>query len=301
MPIPVAQYLRMSTEDQQYSIANQRDKILDYAAHHDFSIARTYSDAGRSGVVLKYRRGLKELLRDVIGGKADYKAILAYDVSRWGRFQNPDEAAHYEFICDHAGIPIHYCAEQFKNDGTMPSLLLKALKRTMAAEYSRELSVKVYEGKKRIAEMGYRVGGMDLYGLRRMVITKKGRKRYLLARGERKGIPTDRIILVPGRKNEVKYVRNIFHAAAYDGKSPREITDDLKQRKIKYIQGREWSGDSVWRALATRNTRVTAFGIARLGKCTVSRYSTHAPNGFLRKMHLCRWLTSALTSASRNC
>jgi hypothetical protein len=22
-----------------------------------------------------------------------------YDVSRWGRFQDPDEAAHYEFLC----------------------------------------------------------------------------------------------------------------------------------------------------------------------------------------------------------
>jgi hypothetical protein len=31
--------------------------------------------------------------------------------SRWGRFQDADESAHYEFLCKSAGIPVHYCAE----------------------------------------------------------------------------------------------------------------------------------------------------------------------------------------------
>jgi hypothetical protein len=56
-----------------------------------------------------------------------------------GRFQDTDEAAHYEFLCKRSGVPIHYCAEPFANDGTVPSSILKTLKRTMAAEYSREL------------------------------------------------------------------------------------------------------------------------------------------------------------------
>jgi DNA invertase Pin-like site-specific DNA recombinase len=102
--IPVAQYLRMSTEDQQYSIANQNSKIQEYAATHRFSICRTYADAGRSGVVIKHRKGLSDLLADVVSGRADFKAVLVYDVSRWGRFQNPDEAAHYEFLCNTSGI-----------------------------------------------------------------------------------------------------------------------------------------------------------------------------------------------------
>ncbi len=44
---------------------------------------------------------------------------------------------------------MHYCAETFANDGTLPSLIMKALKRTMAGEYSRELGVKVLAGQKR--------------------------------------------------------------------------------------------------------------------------------------------------------
>ena len=239
----------MSTEDQQCSIANQQDRIAAYASSHDFSIVRTYEDAGKSGVVIRRRRGLMQLLKDVISGDANYKAILVYDVSRWGRFQNPDEAAHYEFICENAGIHIHYCAEQFSNDGTMPNSIMKALKRTMAAEYSRELSVKVYDGQKRIAQMGYKIGGMAVYGLRRMAISSNGKRKYLLSLGDRKMISSDKIILVPGPKNEVKCVQYIFHAAAYEGKTTNQIAEELQQRKVKFVQGREWDGDAVWRVL----------------------------------------------------
>jgi len=46
-----------------------------------------------------------------VSGHAAYKAILVYDVSRWGPFQDNDEAAHYEFLCKSTGVPVHYCAE----------------------------------------------------------------------------------------------------------------------------------------------------------------------------------------------
>jgi DNA invertase Pin-like site-specific DNA recombinase len=118
VPVPAAQYLRMSTEDQQYSIANQRSQIQEYAQQHGFEIVRTYEDPGKTGVIIKKRKGLSALLKEVVNGEAQFKAILVYDVSRWGRFQNPDEAAHYEFLCASSGIPLHYCAEQFTNDGT---------------------------------------------------------------------------------------------------------------------------------------------------------------------------------------
>jgi DNA invertase Pin-like site-specific DNA recombinase len=86
--------------------------------------------------VLQYRDGLKELLRDLVSGNAPYQAILVYDVSRWGRFMDADESAHYEFMCKQANIPVHYCAESFANNNSLPSAIYKAMKRTMAAEYS---------------------------------------------------------------------------------------------------------------------------------------------------------------------
>lgn len=59
--MPAAQYLRMSTDHQQYSLANQADAIARYASEHGFQIVKTYSNAARSGLRITNRYGLKEL------------------------------------------------------------------------------------------------------------------------------------------------------------------------------------------------------------------------------------------------
>ena len=100
-----------------------------------------------------------------LSGRADYKTILVFDVSRWGRFQDTDEAACYEFLCKRAGIRVHYCAEPFPNDGSLASTFLKMVKRTMAAEYLPELSAKVHAGQCRIAANGCKGGGRPGYAL----------------------------------------------------------------------------------------------------------------------------------------
>lgn len=138
-----AQYLRMSTERQEYSLDCQSALIATYALAHGFEVCQTYRDEAKSGLDLQRRKGLSQLLQDVVGGEQVYKAVLVYDVSRWGRFQDPDEGAHYEFLCKTAGVQVHYCAELFFNNLELSSMILKTLKRVMAGEYSRELSSKV--------------------------------------------------------------------------------------------------------------------------------------------------------------
>jgi DNA invertase Pin-like site-specific DNA recombinase len=91
-----AAYVRMSTEHQQYSTENQADRIRDYAAHNNMEIVSTYADEGKSGLNIGGRDGLQKLLADVRAGSAGFELILVYDVSRWGRFQDADESAHYE-------------------------------------------------------------------------------------------------------------------------------------------------------------------------------------------------------------
>src|SRR3977135_2830687 len=137
-----AQYVRMSTDYQRYSIENQAAVIAAYAQLHDLSIIRKYRDEGERGLKIKNKAGLSKHLTDDICDQADFEYILVYDVSRWGRFQDVDESAHYEFICKQAGIRVAYCAEQFDNDGSMVSNIVKNIKRGMAAEYSRERSAK---------------------------------------------------------------------------------------------------------------------------------------------------------------
>src|SRR5580700_4610602 len=228
--VPAAQYLRMSTEDQKYSLDNQAAAIQKYADLHDFEIVQTYSDTAKSGVVLRNRAALQQLLQDVVGGKPRYRVIFVYDVSRWGRFQDSDEAAHYEFLCKSAGVPVHYCAESFANDGTLPSMIMKSLKRTMAGEYSRELGVKVLAGQKRLARLGFKQGGMPGYGLRRMLLSATGVRKQELAPGERKSIATDRVVLVPGPGDEVQVVREIYQMFVSGKLSVYAIARELNQR-----------------------------------------------------------------------
>src|SRR5580658_2630677 len=97
--VPVAQYVRMSRDGQQYSIPIQKAAIQAYAKSQGYIVVSTYADLGKSGIEIKHRHELRRLLADVMGGYAQFKAILVYDVSRWGRFQDVDEAAHYEFVC----------------------------------------------------------------------------------------------------------------------------------------------------------------------------------------------------------
>jgi DNA invertase Pin-like site-specific DNA recombinase len=136
-----AQYVRMSTEHQRYSTENQSETIRRYAEARGFKIVRTYADDGKTGLNLEGRKGLRALLRDIEAGENDFSSVLVYDVSRWGRFLDADESAYYEFVCRRANVSVHYCAEQFENDGSMSTAVLKTVKRVMAGEYSRELSV----------------------------------------------------------------------------------------------------------------------------------------------------------------
>lgn len=247
--IPVAQYVRMSTDHQRYSTANQAVAIAEYAAKHGMVIVQTYQDDGKSGLDIEGRDALRHLLRDVEAGQVAFKAILVYDVSRWGRFQNSDESAHYEYLCTQAGIRVIYCAEPFENDGSPLTTIVKSVKRSMAAEYSRELSAKVFAGQCRLVQLGFHQGGSPGFGLRRCLIDEARKIKGQLIRGEHKSIQTDRVILVPGPADEQSVVRGIYRAFIERGSSEREIADSLNREGIFTDLGRPWSRGTVHQIL----------------------------------------------------
>ena len=245
----VAQYVRMSTEHQQYSTENQSQAILEYARAHEMEIVKTYADHGKSGLNLAGRQGLQDLLQDVQRGDPGFKALLVYDVSRWGRFQDADESAYYEYVLKQAGIKIHYCAEQFQNDGTMSSALIKTLKRTMAGEYSRELSVKVFAGQCRLIELGFRQGGPAGFGLRRHLVDQARTFKQVLEDGERKSLQTDRVVLAAGPAGEVEIVRRMFRRFTEARETEREIAEGLNSEGILSDQSRPWTRAAVHQIL----------------------------------------------------
>jgi DNA invertase Pin-like site-specific DNA recombinase len=252
-PVRAAQYVRMSTDRQEYSIEHQSVANHAYAACNRMEIVRTYADAGKSGLTLIGRDALKQLIDDVLTGNADFAAVLVYDVTRWGRFQDADESGYYEHMCKRAGINVHYCAEQFQNDGTPFAAVVKAIKRAMAAEYSRELSVKSFAGQSHLIRLGFRAGSAPGFGLRRLLIDKSGTPKLILGPGQRKSISDDRVLLILGPEEELRTVRWIFSTFVNDGKSEGQIAKILNEKGIGSGVPRPWTPARVRWLLGNEN------------------------------------------------
>ncbi len=237
---PAAQYLRMSTDFQRYSLENQATLIAEYARREGYEIVQTYEDAGKSGVTTKNRTGLKTLLQDVLSG-ANFSTILVVDVSRWGRYQDPDQAAHYEFICREAGVRVVYCAEPFLDDGSPTASIIKNLKRVMAAEYSRQLADRCREGIRRRRLAGGKGGGRAPYGFRRRIANLDGSLGPVLGEGERRFRPDQSVRLVKGPTAELRVIRRIFDLFVHGLCGVTEIANILNAAAVPYRDGSNWN------------------------------------------------------------
>lgn len=276
------EYVRMSTEHQQYSTENQADKIREYALQRGIEIVRTYADEGKSGLRIDGRQALQQLIKDVESGAADFQMILVYDVSRWGRFQDADESAYYEYICRRAGIQVTYCAEQFENDGSPVSTIVKGVKRAMAGEYSRELSAKVFAGQCRLIELGYRQGGPAGYGLRRVLIDQTGSVKGELSRGEHKSLQTDRVILMPGPEDETQIVYQIYRWFVEEGLAESDIAGRLNGMRVRTDLDREWTRATV-REILTNEKYIGNNVYNRISFKLKKHRVTNTPDMWIRK------------------
>lgn len=249
VPLRAAQYIRMSTDHQEYSPLFQKQAIADYAAVHHIRIVRLYEDSGISGLTLRERPALVQLLLDVSNPARKFTTVLVYDVSRWGRFQDVDEAAFYEYTCRRAGVDVIYIAEPFENDGSPATSVLKALKRAMAAEFSREMSRKVFLGHCLNVQRGFHTGGPPGYGLRRILVDADRNIRHSLERHEYKSVQTDRVIIAPAPDREAALVRKIFDWYATQPVTGTTIARRLNDFGIRNGAGRLWQGQNIMNML----------------------------------------------------
>ena len=230
------------------SSTHLRTSMTQYSALpilHGRSIVRSFVDAGKSGVGIRRRNALQELLRVVERGEADFSTILVYDVSRWGRFQEPDEGAYYEFRCIRAGMTVEYCAEHFPSDNAPMSAVMKSMKRAMSGELSRDLSTKVFAGQCRLITLGFRQGGTPGYGLRRLLLDQYGQPKTTLGPGDRKSFQLERVILTPGPDEEVETVRRVYALFIAEHKTETEIATLLNSEGVSTATGRLWSRGTI--------------------------------------------------------
>lgn len=183
------------------------------------------------------------------GARRPFSTRSFYDVSRWGRFQDANESAYYEFICREADIAVQYCAEHFENDGSLSATIIKSMKRAMAGEYCRELSVKVFTGQCRLIRLSFRQRGAAGYGLRRCLVDEQRNPEAVLHHGEQKSLQTDRVVLTPGPLGEVDVVKRLYRMFVLQRLNETEIAATLNREGIPTDLDRPWTRGTVHQIL----------------------------------------------------
>lgn len=269
VPQKAAQYLRMSTDSQDLSPEMQRAAIESYAQCHDIAIVETYLDAGKSGLTLNNRPAMKRLLADVGGGNCPFGLVLVYDISRWGRFQDTDASAYYEYHCRLNGVDVHYVQEPFGQNDSPVSALFKNFKRLMAAEYSRELSIKTVAGHTAALEQGFQLGTLPCLGLVRVAVSKADGSQRTLRLREHKSARGEHVRWTLGPEHEVQTVRRIFQLYVHTELSVVKLAELLRDEGVCTGSGQpitQWmlyrllrceslTGDFVWGRENSRQRR----------------------------------------------
>lgn len=242
-PLRAVQYIRMSTDSQDLSPEMQQSAIAAYAAKHGIAVIDTYLDAGKSGLTLEKRRAMRRLLLDVTRPERSFSIVLVYDVSRWGRFQDTDASAYYEYHCRLHGCQVHYVQEPFGSPDSPLAALFKGMKRAMAAEFSRELAVKVTAGQAAAMKRGFQLGTMPCVGFGRLAVSKTDGAQRQLRSDEHKSGPREHVKWVLGSEQERAAVRRIFQLYATTEPSVVALSRRIEREGIRTAQGRritEW-------------------------------------------------------------
>ncbi len=269
-------YYRHSAEDkQEQSIPIQKEHIKIFVQENALELIHEESDAGVSGLTAN-RPGFQRLLQDWIlnPNALDFTYVLVYDVSRWGRFQDQNEAAHYEFLCKERGKQVIYVSRGFpKGEQPLVAQFQTTMDRMMAAEYSKQLSDKVFYGQVKVSKEGYSAGGMAPYGMSRILLDEKKNPIQILKHGEHKVIANQRVTFTPSHDEQPDVIKTIFDLYTNTKKwyTTSDIAENLNGQKIKTAKGKNWTSDKVINIISNETyigTRLFNKTQSRLGKNT---------------------------------
>ena len=249
-PAPVLKkavaYYRHSAQDrQENSIPIQRQEVTKWAAENGVEIIKEFVDPGRSGLNAEGRPGFNEMMNEWVKQKKDFEYVICLDVSRWGRFQDIDLSAQYSAECKSNGKQVIYTTfGKPRADDPFYQVFL-GFERFRAAQYSKDLSNKVWNGCVFISKQGYWAGGPPPYGLYRLLLDEKREPVHILDPGQHKSIQNQRVTLVKGPENEVAVILRIFYEFVVLKYSEYRIAEGLNADGIPSPKGRLWTAGSV--------------------------------------------------------
>jgi hypothetical protein len=132
---------------------------------------------------------------------------------------------------------------------------MKNIKRVRAAEFSRELSAKVFAGSTRLTRRGFKMGGPTAYAMQRRLVDEQCRPKGILTVG--KSLLTDHVKLIPGAPDQVKAPRP---------QVDRKRTTGDQVECLRRVTARSLTLSKSGRHYLRQPTSITAATISQLGQ-----------------------------------
>lgn len=267
--IPAVAYLRMSSEQQDTSIAQQRQEIIEYARLRGYGIIREYVDEGKSGSKDQEKRvAFQRLLADSC--KGEFKAVLCWNTNRFTREDNIDSAFPKQVLRQN-NVYLDSVKEGIRDWRTAEGRIIDAVVAEQNHKYSKDLSESSTRGKNDAFNEGKLPHGSIPFGYMRRYYNETTEVFVKRVDSFRKPRKWQVDVLVD--EEEAKVVRIIFQVFAERDLSYCQMLKVLEAKGLQTPDGTPWSWSSVRYILTNK---------AYIGVCEVgaSKFSAHKPGKF---------------------
>lgn len=245
----VAYYRHSAQDRQENSVAIQQEQVRQWARENGVDIVQEFADPGKSGLTAEGRDGFNDMMENWVKVRTDFEFVICLDVSRWGRFQDIDLSATYSAECKRHGKQVIYTTLGKPKPNDQLYQVYVQFERFRAAQYSKELSDKVFRGCVKITQQGYWAGGKPPYALQRLLLDEARKPVQPLAPGQRKSIQNQRVTLARGNQLHVATVQRIFREFTETLHSMNAIAESLNRDGVTSPGGGTWDRSKVRRIL----------------------------------------------------
>ncbi|WP_417386820.1 recombinase family protein [Gimesia sp.] len=243
-------YYRMSSDQQDDSIAKQRAAIQRVIEQFNYKIVAEYSDEGLSGSKETHKRKaylqmISDIKNDDINGAS---VLLLWKLSRFSR-ENPLDSAGFYRVLKEANVDIHDSSQGRKNLNKRDDRMLTLFQAEQDHAYSLEVSYNSTGGRRIIVEQGWWVAGSIPYGFDKIYVSKEGEESGPFRRRDRtvqkrRGWRCKLAIF----EEEAVWVRHVFDSYANKEMSLRKIARHLNEQGVLVPSGspdKGWTKDNL--------------------------------------------------------
>jgi len=243
-------YYRMSSDQQEDSIAKQETSLKRLQAQFNYDIVAEYADEGLSGSKDTHKRtGYLQMISDIENGRIKGASVLLlWKTSRFSR-ENPLDSARFYSVLKEADIHIHDTALGRRDLRKREDRMLVMFQAEQDHAYSLEVSGNSTESRRILIEDGWWVAGSIPYGFDRIYVSKDGEETAPLRRRDRsvqkrRGWRCKLSIF----EDEAVWVRFVFDAYANKEMSLRKIAQHLNEQGVLVPSGspdKGWTKDNL--------------------------------------------------------